>query len=290
MPGTDRIKKRLESIEKLPTLPGVIEKLESAVRDEDSDAGRIAGIIKDDPAIMARVMKVVNSVFYSGVSEPPGIRSAVVRLGFRTVSNIAMSAAVFSTFPPGKGRVFDRRGFWRHSICTGIAAECLHEKLPVFSELGIAREELQIAGLVHDIGKIIFEQFFHEQFVRALEISGSRGIPLSSAECGVIGADHCAAGAWLGRKWNLPPGILAVIRWHHSPNNADPRYQSLVSACCLADLVVNAAGIGESGNSCNGLEQKIEHEFDLEEKFLVKLIDLIHQKAENSLLLELLDA
>jgi putative nucleotidyltransferase with HDIG domain len=280
--------KKLSVIEKLPTLPVVIENLGRALEDPDVDASRVAGIIADDPAIMARIMKVVGSVYYSGAQEPPSLQAAIVRLGFRTVSNIAMSAAVFSTFPPSAGTVFDRDGFWRHSIAAGVAAESLQPWFPGFASLPYAPDVLQLCGLLHDIGKIIFEQFFHDRFVEALELSKSRGMSLSAAEDRVLGADHSRVGAWLGRRWSLSEPVLSVVRWHHSPGSAPEAHRELTLLCYLANNAVNAAGLGNSGNSYPRYARKIEHEFDLDHEHLVQITELIREKVAQAPLLETL--
>ncbi len=282
------IQDRLDSLKKLPTLPVVIENLSRALRDPEVEADRIAGIIRDDPAIMARIMKVVNSAYYQGAQAPASLRSAIVRMGFRSVSNIALSAAVFSTFPPQAGTVFDRGRFWRHCICTGIAAERLRSELPRFGGLEVDTDDLHLYGLLHDIGKIIFEQYFHGRFVEALELSRSREISLSAAEERILGVDHARAGAWLGEKWNLSAPVLAVIRWHHSPHNAPAKYREMVMLTYLANLLTNASGLGDSGNAYPRYAQKIAHEFDLEEDDLVYFINSIQKRAEHSPLLEAL--
>jgi len=279
------IQQRLDALEKLPTLPVVIENLGRALREAEVDADRIAAIIADDPAIMARIMKVVNSSLYLGAEETASLKQAIVRLGFRAVSNIAMSAAVFSTFPPSRTAVFNRSEFWRHCICTGIAAECVYNELPRFAALELSRDELHLSGLLHDIGKIIFEQYFHDRFIQALEMSQKDQVALSGAEDRILGTDHARAGAWLGRKWKLSERLLAVIRWHHSPHNAAEEHRGIVQICYLANLLVNAAKMGASGNAYPRYAQKIEHEFDLDDEHLLKIINLVTKKAEQSPLL-----
>ncbi len=281
------IEKRLSAIRNLPTLPKVIENLGQALRDPDVQASRIAEIIEDDPAIMTRIMKIVNSSFYLGNEKATSLKSAIVRLGFQAVSNIAMSAAVFSTFPPGGKAKFDRAEFWRHCICTGIAADVGARRLPEVSgaDAFASRDGLHLCGLLHDIGKIIFEQYFHDRFVTALAASREEKIELSEAEKRVIGIDHGQVGAWLAKKWKLSPHLTVVIRWHQDPENAPGEYRKLVRIIRLADRVANAGRLGDGGNGCVPEITDVAREFDLDEQFLVQMVDSVRVEAEKSTLL-----
>ncbi|MCF8025411.1 MAG: HDOD domain-containing protein [Desulfobacteraceae bacterium] len=274
--------KRLESVQKLPTLPAVIENLRIALQDPEVDVEDIAVIIEDDPAIMARIVKVVNSALYLGVSETTSLRTAIVRLGFGAVSNIAMSAAVFSTFAPSLKAGFNRAEFWRHCICTGIASEIVYQNSGSFPGLRITLDALHLYGLLHDIGKIIFEQYFHEGFMAALELSGRDEVPLAEAELRVMGVDHAQVGAWLARKWNLSGEVIEVIRWHHNPGNAGSEHRDLVRLCYLADMVVNAAQLGDGGNVSPAYAETICGEFDFGHDSLVRIIGLIETRAAQS--------
>lgn len=277
--------KRLESIRNLPTLPSVIENLGRALKDPEVDVEAIAAVIEDDPAIMARIMKVVNSSMYLGVRETVSLRTAIVRLGFRAVSNIAMSAAVFSTFPPGPGRGFDRAGFWRHCVSAAVAAEVVYREPAFSAEMPIAADILHLGGLLHDIGKIIFEQHFHAAFMEAIEISRDNRVPLPEAEFRVMGMDHAQGGAWLARKWNLSEEMISVIRWHHAPENAPESHRELVRICHLADRLVNADFADEGETGPEGDARALREMFDLDSDDLLYLKSLIEGRASCSPLL-----
>lgn len=277
--------RRLESVNNLPTLPAVIENLGTALQDPEVDVEDVAAIIEDDPAIMARIMKVVNSTLYLGVQEATSLRTAIVRLGFGAVSNIAMSAAVFSTFAPADKPGLNRTEFWRHCISTGIASEIVCQQLADFAEVRISRDALHLYGLLHDIGKIIFEQYFHDKFVAALELAHKEQIPLEEAEFRVLGADHAQVGAWLAKQWNLSEDLIAVIRWHHHPQQAREQSRDLVRICYLADLVVNAGELGDGGNISRGHAGEIQAEFDLNGDYLLKMIQSIELRTAQSPLL-----
>jgi putative nucleotidyltransferase with HDIG domain len=245
----NEIFKRLEGIRNLPTLPSVIEQLGRAVRDPRSDAARIAHIIEDDPSMMAQILKVVNSALYSASEPITSLNMAVARMGMNAINNIALSTSVFSTFSKASQTDFNREEFWRHCVCTGIAVDVLYQRCA--SSLGQRYEKdvLHLAGLLHDIGKIIFETYFHVDFMTAVRMSREQHVPLFQVELEVIGADHAQVGAWLGRRWNLSEELIETIRWHHEPDNADPNRQAIVMLCHAANYICNLVKIGESGDA-----------------------------------------
>ena len=115
--------------EDLPTLPEVAVRLQQVVDDPRSDARDVARIIQEDPSIATKVLKVVNSVFYAPAHgmKITELQAAIARLGFMAVSNIALSTSVFRACARAQQPVFDRREFWRHSVCVGIVGSVLHD-------------------------------------------------------------------------------------------------------------------------------------------------------------------
>ncbi len=106
-----RIVRRLEKIYNLPTLPAVIEKLGEEIRNPKSDARRVAALIEDDPSMMSRILKVVNSAFYGGIEPITSVQQAVSRMGFNAINNIALSTSVFAAFDKSGEAGFDRKEF-----------------------------------------------------------------------------------------------------------------------------------------------------------------------------------
>lgn len=247
----DRAKEIFETLDKvqnLPTLPIVIEKLRAAIRDPSSDANRIARIIEDDPSMMARILKVVNSVLYGGREPIHSLQLAVARMGLSAINNIAMSTAIFSTFGKKGQTDFNREDFWRHSISTGIAVNVLYDRCKSTLTKRYGKDLLHLVGLIHDIGKIIFEQFFHADFLKAVRLSADKSIPLIQAENEVVGAEHTQIGAWLGMRWNLSQELLQAVRWHHEPDSADVEHRELVMLCHSANYICNLEKIGDGGD------------------------------------------
>ncbi len=278
--------KKLETIRDLPTLPVILEKLRKAVHDSKSDAQRIARIIEDDPSMMAKILRVVNSALFAGTERINDLQLAVARMGTSTINNIALSTSVFSAFGAAGEKDFNRTEFWRHSISTGIAVNVLYARYSGNLKKRYTKDVLHLAGLLHDIGKIIFEQYFHEEFISAIRTSSESFIPHFQVELDTIGADHAQAGAWLGKKWHLAEELIEVIRWHHEPENADERHKELVMLCHAGNYVCNLVKIGNSGDAVapaffRGVWKRLG--VDIED--LSGIMDQIKEESKNSELL-----
>jgi len=278
------IQRKLDTIQNLPTLPAILTKLEGAVRNPDSSAKDIANIIEDDPAIMSRILKVVNSAFYGSPSNPiNSLQFAVARLGMRAISNIALSTAVFSAFSSNSSADFDRKEFWKHSICTGIGVNILYNRCKQNLNYRYDKDLLHLAGLVHGIGKIVLDQYFHADFVEALNICAEQECSLAVAEVQVLGCDHAEVGSWLGKKWNLSAEILQVLRWHLEPYSAAKQYQELVILCHIANYICNLEKLGNSGDiiapSCHHSTLK---DLSLKVSDITDIIDEIKEESKNS--------
>ncbi|MBN1825065.1 MAG: HDOD domain-containing protein [Candidatus Eisenbacteria bacterium] len=278
----EEVFRQLEGVDNLPTLPTVIEELGRTIRDPNSDAKRVSRIIEDDPAIMARILKVVNSAYYGGQEPITSVQTAVARMGMRAVNNIALSTAVFSAFGEQEEDGFDREEFWRHSISAGIASVVVYERAQQHMQSRYGKDVLHLAGLLHDIGKIIFDQFFHNEFHEALRVSRDRKIPLNEAEREVLGSDHAEVGAWLGMKWNLSSDILQVIRWHHEPEKTDVENWGLAAVCHTADYICNLEKIGDGGNAAPGFQKSVWKKLGLAVSDIQDVVEMVGEESKNS--------
>ncbi len=239
----------LEKKADLPTLPAVMTRLTSVVNDPNADASQVAKIIKDDPAMTARILKLVNSAAYFAGENISSIQHAVARMGFTAIKNVALSTSVFKAFDPRQSTGFNRQEFWRHSVCVGIAANVLYRKTESTFERKMQRDIMHLAGLLHDIGKIVFESQFRDQFMEAVRAASTDSRPLFEAEREVFGVDHCEVGAWLAERWKLAPAVVAAIRCHHDPESAEPAHLDLVRLCHTANHICNLEHIGDGGDN-----------------------------------------
>jgi len=242
-PETLRIKKITESIIGLPTLPTVVSKMIELVDNPRTSAASLARLISTDQALTARLLKLANSAYYGFPREISTVNMAIVVLGFNTVKDMGLSLSVFDVFKnQDVTSSFDIPRFWEHSIACGIASRMI-ARLYRSRYAG----EAFVAGLLHDIGKVILNQYFNKEFAEILKRT-SAGELLEDAEDSVIGTRHSQIGAWLADKWNLPKLIADTLGYHHAPwdSRIDPVFVATIS---LADYLCHISGLGHSGRA-----------------------------------------
>lgn len=265
-------------ISNLPTLPVVITKLLQVVENPNSSAADVSRVISVDQALMTKVLKVVNSAFYGLPKKTSTLTQATVILGFNTIKNLALSATLFDTFSPDdRNGFFDRRRFWEHSIGCAVATKVIAR----YCHYDIL-EEAFIAGLIHDIGKVVVDQFLHDDFIKIIERVKPGGKRMLEAEKEVLGVGHPEIGEWLAQKWNLPPHLVDAIVNHHNPGNAvvSPK---LVAMVHLADALVRWENIGFGGDyEPPNVVSDIWQQIKLSESVLEKLVSDVREEYERA--------
>lgn len=209
----EKIRRQVEEIGALPTLPDVPMRILELIANEESSMGEISKTVSRDPALTANILKVANSPYY-GVREKVGsLKLALAIIGLNEIINIVTSISLVRMFGAQKtpGR-FDRAKFWRHSFGCASASQMLAR------ELGFGFEGVEfVAGLLHDIGKLIMDQYFHAKLNEIWNLREKEGIPILEAESRIMGIDHATLGAWLAQRWHLPTALVEAITYHHSP-------------------------------------------------------------------------
>jgi putative nucleotidyltransferase with HDIG domain len=209
----EKIRQEVQEIGALPTLPETPLKILSLVADEESSMADIARTIETDPALAANILKVSNSPYY-GVREKVGsLKLALTILGLNEIINIVTSISIVRMFPISKRSAgFNRLKFWRHCFGTGCAAQMLARELR-FDLDGVEF----VAGLIHDIGKLIIDQYFHSKQKEILSMCEKGPLSPNEAEVEVMGVDHATLGSWLAQSWHLPSTLVEAIEYHHRP-------------------------------------------------------------------------
>lgn len=233
---------RLKTVEDLPTLPTVISKLADLINDVNCSAIDIMNLLNSDSAIASRILKVVNSSLYQSRSgHVMSLQDAVVRLGFKEVNNIALSTAVMTMFPVRNKGLFNRREFWKHSLYTSLVAVELGK---VVKNVSFKTDELHLTGLLHGIGKLIFDLYFPDLFQKSLTLASHAEYPLCRSEQMVMGIDHCELGYIVALNWKLPPVAVNVIRYYASPEECGCEFRDIARIINLADYIVSTQEFG----------------------------------------------
>ena len=200
---------------KLVSLPHVCIRVNLMVDDPDNTAADIGNVIQQDASLTARLLKIANSPLYGFRSRVDTISRAVTVIGQRELRDLVFAVSAVRTFAQIPVDLANMASFWRHSIFTGIVAKLLAQECGV-----LHTERLFVAGLLHDLGKLLIFHKMPEQAQKALRRSIALEEPLHLAERTTIGFDHGAVGGALATLWELPPALLGAIRFHHEPEAA----------------------------------------------------------------------
>ena len=218
----------------LPAMPEVLVKLNELMANPDASAGDLAKIISADPAVSTNLLRIVNSAYYGLQVRVSSVSLAISVMGFKMTKKVALKAAVFSTFASHREKIqhFDPSSFWKHAAYAGVAARALAMKSKLFVDMH--PEDAYLAGLLHDIGKIILMEKSTAEYLAMLRKSVQLGRPEAEGELEDYGYTHADVGSVLAIKWSLPEDLAIAIRYHHAPAR-DPFHRSLSSLIHLAD-------------------------------------------------------
>lgn len=242
-------KKRIliQRIEELPTLPTTLSKIISVAENPDAGAKDLAIVISQDQSISSMVLRLVNSAFYGHFRNISSISHAIVILGFQTVKNLALGTSIFRAQPHGSRPVFNRNKFWAHSLAVGTFTK----KLAARMETGdrIDPETAFVTGLLHDLGKVIFDNYFNEEYRQAANQARERKEWIRVTEEETLGMSHPMAGRMLAEKWHFPANVVSAIEFHHEPDKtAGPDEGVLTALVHVANHCCHELKIGSGGN------------------------------------------
>ena len=273
------ILKSLSNISTIPTLPSVLEKINRLLNNPQTSAEEIGKVITTDQALSAKVLKLVNSAFYGFPGKIGTITHAVVILGFTTIKNIILTASIFDVFTKktSHGFSFDLEKFWLHSIACGAASQCIAKHIG-FNE----KEECFVAGLIHDVGKIILCNYLSSEFELVLDNIKKKNCLFYESEKEILGLTHEQIGGIITEKWNLPKNLQDAVKKHHSifQNAEFPTTAGIVHA---ADILVRAMDYGNGGdNKLPQMSQIVWKNLGLESLDLIAVLEDINEEVEKA--------
>ena len=237
MAPLDELRRRVFQIERLQAMPLVITRLVEALASDRTTPATLEKIIESDQALACKLLSLANSAYYGFSQKITTMKRAIVIIGFRELQLLALGAGLAGLFdmrkvPPG----FDGEGLWIHSLVVSWAARELAEASK-YSASG----EIMIAGLLHDLGKLVLATHLSDYYVKVLE-KIEEGVSAYEAE-EQLGLKHTTVGNWLAKKWCLPDVHIAAIRDHHSPRPSDPHFKS-TGLIYMADTLAKKLGFG----------------------------------------------
>lgn len=229
----------IKRVEELPPLPDIVVKLLHASHDPNVSTREMVELIKHDPALTLKVLRLCNSSYYGLPRKINSIQEALVYIGTDTLVNFVLAGCLSSFYQQAQdGYGLEKGELWRHSVGCAIASQRLANK---------AGEETPghafTAGLIHDVGKIVMNQHVGQEIGPILELVEREQISFCEAEKRVLGFSHSEAGARLARHWNLPEALIEAIAYHQDPARAKA-YPKLVAQVHLGNILCLSFGIG----------------------------------------------
>ena len=240
--GKIEIRRVIKGLKRISSLPTVSARVNDLLNDPQSCAYDFGKIISKDQALTARLLKLVNSAFYGFPRKIETVSRAVTIIGFNGLRGLILATSVLSMFKDlGDNVSFTMEDFWKHNLACGIASRVLatykREKDP---------ETYFVAGLLHDIGRLVLLESCPEKYSEVLIIVREENVLMCEAEMDVFGFTHEAVGKELISSWKLPAFVEDAVGFHHNPKGGQ-NSSSYVDVVHLANILANAASIGSSG-------------------------------------------
>jgi len=202
----------------LPSVPAALARVIQVTNSTEATAEQVAGIVMLDQSLSTKVLRLANSAYYGRRVKVETITEAVVTLGFSAVRNLAASASVVDALFPSKlFPGFSWRDMWVHSVTCAVAAEAIHNQV---TGRGRADESAFVAGLLHDIGKLILARALPHKFVQVVQTCQEYNFEMHRAEVSILSTDHTRIGGELAGQWEFPESLSAGITHHHHPESA----------------------------------------------------------------------
>lgn len=268
----------LRSIRNLPSLPTVVMELLASLDQEDVNIDALALKIAQDQALTAKTLRLANSSFYGMANQVTTIQEAIAILGFRTVRSVTTTAAMIGAFAGSTRTGFNVTPFWRHAIA---AAVCARE---LATHLSLNPEHAYIAGLLHDIGRLVLVTSFQPNYAATMAYRVQHDCHLLDAEHAVLGVDHALVGHVLTQHWKFPEAMQQAVACHHAPLVQSMQPLSLV--ILAADAIAHALDLSKDMDDLvppvpTGLWKQL----GLDEKALLKVFQNAEKQFEGASLI-----
>lgn len=242
----------LAKLKDIPTLPMVAIKVNELINDPMSTGGQIAEVLKKDQVLTAKLLRLVNSSYYSIPGGVTDVQRALAFLGFNTLAQLVLGVSVFSVFQDKGGNSgFSMTAFWKHALGTAVCSEILAKQIRYPKP-----EEAFTCGLLHDIGKLALHEIDREMLFAIYSTAKEKQISFLAVEKEWEMPTHAYMGELIAIKWGLPQSIRMAIRYHHfdvtKMDSILPSIKPVIHVVRLANAICVKNKIGFSGDCSDG--------------------------------------
>jgi len=268
----------LSNVKSFPTIPEIYQRLETVLEDPDTAMQNVAKLVMQDPALTAKLIKISNSSFFHLKEKVTSVQKACSILGLNLIKELALSTNVLAAFTGTKQNV-ERYKFWQHSVGVAICSRIIAKDYGVSPK---QQDEIFTIGLLHDIGKMVNEQYFPKEYNDILN-HVSNGMGYLDAERKVFGLTHAETGRWVAQFWNFDSKTIHSIAYHHAIDAGfefiTERERLFLSIIHLSDVIIKDLKFGYSGDrNIVEVHPKVFDFLDLSKIQLEKYIALLKDK------------
>jgi len=271
--------KVLAMLDDLPSSPAVAAEISRIVADPDSSIKDIESRVTQDQALVAKLLRLVNSSYY-GLSRPVTLLAHAITLaGTKTIRNLVFAVTTSPLLEknlPAYG--YAKLGLWTHSITTAVAAPVIGSLVRLRS---IPPDELFVVGLLHDVGKLILGEFMVKVDAESVEMLAAGGRRCMEKEREMTDFDHAELGSTIAQKWNMSPMLSTLIAHHHDPAAAG-EYAEGAMVVELADTAARIlkSGLADEGGFNGEIDPAIQAHFQLDEGFWDVALEGVREEIE----------
>ena len=268
-------------VHKMPALPVTVAKVLEITNNPKTSPADLNQIISLDPVLMGKVMRLINSAYYSLPNQITSLVRAIIMLGINTVKNLALSTAVLGTLGRASDfQALNMEGFWRHSISVGVTAKLTATRRNIDPKI---REEYFIAGLLHDIGKIPLNNKLAQEYVQAVSNTDREHTPLYRSEEEILLVNHAVVGKLIIDNWRLGENLSDAVCFHHNLGLYTGGHRDLVLTVAIANLFSNTYELGFSGDRYpEELPPDVLQEIGIDWNYLESIEDTVKAEIEKA--------
>ncbi len=230
----ERLSRLVAQMTTLPSLPALYQRVVAALQDPNASARTVGELVAQDVGMTAKVLQLVNSAYFGlhcAIADPV---QATVYLGLDTVRTLVLAAGVFAQLEQKVVESGHIEELWQHSMRTCGLARLLASH---WRENSRAVDETTMAGILHDVGKLVLAANFPAEYARACLFAGDQLVMQQEAEEGIFGAGHAEVGAYLLGLWGLPDPVVEALAYHHAPHRCESEQAGPLAAVHIADAL-----------------------------------------------------